>query len=82
MRKLVTVAAIVGFVSVSSTAYAVVLCAKPRSDGTFNSSVRIREACTSRETQIDPVALGLQGPQGPQGEEYRHPGLRDPARNQ
>jgi hypothetical protein len=48
---------------------AVVLCAKQRSDGTFNSSVRIREACKSRETQLDPVALGLEGPQGEQGQQ-------------
>src|SRR5262245_20231322 len=48
-------------------AQAVVLCAKPRSDGTFNTSVRIREACKAGETQLDPGALGLQGPQGPTG---------------
>jgi hypothetical protein len=48
-------------------ANAVVLCAKQRSDGTFNSSVRIREACKSRETQLDPAGLDLQGAQGDQG---------------
>jgi hypothetical protein len=57
---------VVVFMSVTA-AHAVVLCAKQRSDGTFNSSFRIREACKSRETELDPVALGLEGPQGEQG---------------
>jgi hypothetical protein len=48
-------------------AEAVVLCAHPRSDGTFNTSVKIRETCKPAETQLDPVALGLQGPPGSQG---------------
>lgn len=46
---------------------AVALCAKQRSDGTFNSSVRIREACKAREAQLDPPALVLQGSDGPPG---------------
>lgn len=48
-------------------ARAVVLCAKQRPDGTFNSSVKIREACRASEVALDPVALGLQGPPGPEG---------------
>jgi len=52
---------------VASSAEAVVLCAKPRADGTFNSSVKIREACNSNETQLDAAQIGIQGPQGPAG---------------
>src|SRR5262245_21571650 len=48
-------------------AHAVVLCARPRSDGTFNTSIKLREVCKSSETQLDPTALGLTGPQGPTG---------------
>jgi hypothetical protein len=57
---------VVVFMSVTA-AHAAVLCAKQRSDGTFNSSVRIREACKSRETELDPVGLDLQGEQGAVG---------------
>src|SRR6186997_2743799 len=52
---------------VASSAEAVVLCAKPRADGTFNSSVKIREACNSNETQLVAAQIGIQGPQGPAG---------------
>lgn len=45
-----------------SHADAAVLCA-PRS-----GAVSVREACKSTETQLDPVALGLQGPPGPKGD--------------
>jgi hypothetical protein len=51
----------------ASTAEAVVLCAKPRSDGTYNTSVKLREACKPGETQLDPAALGLQGEPGVPG---------------
>ncbi len=51
-----------------SAADAVVLCAKPRSDGTYNTSIKLREACRPTETQLDPVALGLQGPKGDKGD--------------
>jgi hypothetical protein len=51
----------------ASVASGVVLCAKQRADGTFNSSVKIREACQGRETELDPAALGLQGPAGERG---------------
>src|SRR5262245_18022652 len=50
-----------------SRADAVVLCAKPRADGTFSTSVKIREACRTSETRLDPGALGLQGPPGATG---------------
>jgi len=49
-------------------AESVVLCAKQRSDGTFSSTVKIRETCAGREVALDPVALGLQGPKGDPGE--------------
>jgi hypothetical protein len=42
-------------------AEAAVLCANP------SGSVFIRTACNSNETRLDPVALGLVGPQGPTG---------------
>ncbi len=48
-------------------ANAVVLCAKQRSDGTFNTSVKIREVCKTREVELDPAGLGLEGEQGPAG---------------
>jgi hypothetical protein len=51
----------------STSAYGVVLCARPRTDGTFNTTVRIREACKANEVQLNPGALGLQGPAGPRG---------------
>jgi hypothetical protein len=46
-------------VLVSSTAQAAVLCAKPRKDGTFNTTVRIREACKSTEVMLSPAGVGL-----------------------
>lgn len=49
------------------TADAVVLCAKPRGDGTFNTTIKLREQCTPRETTLDPGALGLRGPAGADG---------------
>src|SRR2546425_4734098 len=49
-------------------ARAAVLCTAGSGSGT----VRVREACRPREVQLDPVALGLQGPPGPRG-------LRGPA---
>jgi len=51
-----------------TSAHAIVLCAKQRSDGTFNAAVKIREACRPSETQLDPVELGLQGPKGDKGD--------------
>ena len=49
---------------VSSLANAAVLCTEKSGEGT----VRIREACKKNETQLDPVALELQGPPGPKGD--------------
>ena len=64
--------AAVACVAMATSAGAVVLCAHPRADGTFNTTVKIREACRNSELQLDPLALGLQGPPGP-------PGLPGPA---
>src|SRR5436309_15499506 len=44
-----------------STTLAAVLC-KTRSE-----SVKVRDTCKPREVQLDPIALGLQGPTGPTG---------------
>jgi hypothetical protein len=72
MRLLVV---ITGFVmlGIATPVVAVMLCARPRTDGTYNATVKIRELCKLSEHQLDPVALGLQGPPGPQGE----PGVCD-----
>jgi hypothetical protein len=61
---------IIGFVmlALATPVVGVMLCARPRTDGTYNATVKIRELCKPSERQLDPVALGLQGPQGPQGE--------------
>ncbi len=45
----------------------VVLCAKPRANGTYSTTMKVREACVGKETTLDPAALGLQGPPGPPG---------------
>jgi hypothetical protein len=52
----------------ATTAAAVVLCAQPRGDGTFNTTVKLREMCKAHERQLDPDALGLRGPAGPKGD--------------
>src|SRR5262245_55037117 len=50
-----------------TTVGGVVLCARQRGDVTFSTAVKIREVCSGRETQLDPIALGLKGPQGEPG---------------
>jgi hypothetical protein len=42
-------------------AYSAVMCQ------TRSGTVKIRDVCKPRETQVDPIALGLQGPQGEPG---------------
>src|SRR3989442_14254320 len=59
--QLVTAGLLVGL---CSPAPAMVLCTGRNGTGTL----RMRETCTSRETQVDPVELGLQGPPGDPGE--------------
>src|SRR5262249_9086356 len=41
---------------------AVVLCADARADGSFSTTVKIRERCRPREAQLTPSLLGLQPP--------------------
>src|SRR5205809_8047634 len=55
--RLVTAGLLVGF---CSPAGAMCLCTGRNGTG----SLRVRETCTSRETQVDTVELGLQGPPG------------------
>jgi hypothetical protein len=60
---------VVALVAASTGVDAVVLCARQRADGTFNTSIKLRESCRQGEEQLDPVALvqGPPGPTGPQG---------------
>lgn len=64
-------------VVMASEAFALVLCSSAnRATGQprEGSSVRLRTACKTTEVQIDPAAVGLQGPpgtQGPAGEQGR-----------
>jgi hypothetical protein len=64
MRHLV----MVGLLLLAGNARAVVLCARPRADGSFNTTIKIRQACSAHETQLEPGALGLQGPKGDKGD--------------
>jgi hypothetical protein len=58
----------IGFSAIATDA--AILCAKK------NGLVALRDStCKKKETQVDPIALGLQGPQGPQGPQ----GLQGPA---
>src|SRR2546428_9478313 len=68
--QLVTAGLLVGL---CSPAGAMCLCTGRNGTG----SLRVRETCTSRETQVDPVELGLQGPAGDPGEP-RPPGDSGP----
>ena len=63
------VAIVAAFAGLASQAGAAVLCAKPRGDGTFSTTVKIREACRPVEMQLDPAGLGIPGPPGPEGPE-------------
>lgn len=45
---------------VAGAAESPVLCAKPRRDGTFNASLKIRESCTPKEQLLNLAAVGLQ----------------------
>ena len=66
-KTVAAIAVAMCWLTLGAVANAAVLCARPRTDGTFNASVRIREMCRANERQLDPSALGLQGPLGPQG---------------
>src|SRR5436305_12765276 len=64
--------AVMACVAMSAAASAAVLCK------TSTGLVAVRDACKRGETQLDPVALGLQGPPGPQGP----PGVQGPPGSQ
>jgi hypothetical protein len=50
---------LVAFLVWSESAGAVVLCARPKRDGTFSTSLKVREACKPTETLFTAGALGL-----------------------
>src|SRR3989442_588898 len=65
MMRWVGVCVVVGVsIGVPLKAPASVLCTGPSRSGI----VRLRDACRPRETQVDPAALGLQGPKGDKGD--------------
>jgi hypothetical protein len=53
MKTLVLLVALVA----TGTAQAAMLCARPRSDGTFSTTVKLREACKGNEVEIGIVSL-------------------------
>lgn len=65
--KVIAASSVIGLSVGLLPADGAVLRAKQRSDGTFNTSIKIREVCKTREVQLDPASLDLQGEQGPQG---------------
>ena len=44
---------------VSTTAQGAMLCAKPRKDGSFSATVKIRTACKAGESQLNPADVGF-----------------------
>ena len=61
MMRLTMVALLCGSVGLAAaTADAAVLCKK-------GTKLLIRDTCKKKEVQLDPVSVGLVGPQGPQG---------------
>ena len=54
--------ALLASVAAVAPAHALVLCGNP------SGSVFVRATCRSAEQQLDPVALGLQGPKGDKGD--------------
>src|SRR5262245_52071984 len=62
-----TLTLLIAVASLASPSCAAVLCARARPDGTFNTTIKLRASCHAPETQLDPVALGLQGPPGASG---------------
>lgn len=57
-----TILSLVFVVSFWSSAEATVLCARKDAAGNPRGNVTLREACKSKEIQLDPVTLGVQGP--------------------
>ena len=62
MQK-VTTPVVVMSVMLAVPAYALVICTGRSGTG----AMRVRATCRTNEVQVDPVALGLQGPPGPPG---------------
>jgi len=62
----VPVVAIAGGSLLAPDAQALVLCAKAKK-GEPRGPLKLRDECKRREIQIDPAALGLNGPTGPPG---------------
>lgn len=69
MRKLVLVVVVAASMFAPQLADALVMCGPKRPDGTLREGapIRLRTVCRANELQLDPVALGLQGPAGEQG---------------
>jgi hypothetical protein len=63
----VVFALLVSVLSLAEPADALVMCAKAGDNGSPRSgaAIRLRDTCRALEVQVDPVALGLQGPPGP-----------------
>jgi hypothetical protein len=57
-----TILSLVFVASLWSHAEATVLCARKDAAGNPRGNVTLREACKSKEVQLDPVTLGVQGP--------------------
>src|SRR5438552_1237935 len=59
----IALGALVCLLLVATSAHADVLCAR------HSGAIAVRITCRTNETQLDPIALNLQGPQGSQGPE-------------
>lgn len=60
---------VLSIATVAPPAEALVMCGRKTRSGEVaqGASMKLRDACRTSEVQIDPVALGLQGPPGDQG---------------
>ena len=67
--RILSVLVLLGLILECAVAEAVVLCPRSRRDGTFKTTIKIRESCRPRETQLVPLALGLEGQPGPPGQD-------------
>jgi hypothetical protein len=67
-------------VMLADPAAALVMCGRKTGTGQLapGSMVKLRDACKTNEVQVDPVALGLQGPPGTPGLRAREQGSRTP----
>lgn len=69
MRKLGALLVVSAILGLSTSADALVLCARKKANGSIQGVVKVREECKFREVELDPVELGLQGPAGEPGEQ-------------